>query len=281
MNNEKITLVIIILLALLYWSIKNFGLLSQDFYEITFFDIKLWDATLIKTPENKTILIDWWEWDNLLPKLSSELWFFEKKIDLIILSHPDSDHIGWLVELIKRFKIWEIWLTRQEFSSSEFDEFLNTIIENQISYKFVNDKYDLIFDNNTIINTIYPFESWEWDEYCIKDINDCSLVVKITLWKEEKKSILFTWDIWKSIEEILIRKSANLKSDILKSPHHWSKHNLDENFLKIVDPEIAIIMADKDNRFWHPHKETLNAYENQWIETLITWETGDIKLTIK
>lgn len=278
MKNEKFLIIGIILLSLFYWSIKNINLLNWKYYEVIFFDLELWDATMIKTPENKIILIDWWEWNNLISKLSDKLWFFEKTIDLIILSHPQSDHIWWLVEIIKKFYIWEIWLTNNEYKSNEFNEFIKEINKNNINYKFVTNKDDLIFDNNLKIDTLYPLSSWEWNKLCNQNINDCSIVVKIELWKNNKKTILFTWDIWKWIEEILIKKSNNLKSDILKSPHHWSKNNLNENFLKIVKPEIAIIMSKKNNRFWHPHKETIESYKKNWIKSLITWEIGNIEM---
>ena len=266
---------IFVSLIVLTWTVNNFSLANNKNYKLVFFDLYLWESTLIKTPNNKNIIIDWGYWDDLLPRLSKYLWFFDKQIDLVILSHPQSDHLWWLIELIRKFKIWEIWLTSSAYKSEEYRQFLKIILAKNIKYKFVNEKTDLIFEEDLYINTLYPLSTWEWKKYIEKNINDWSIVLKLSIWKN-KKQILFTWDISENIENILIKKISNLKSDILKVPHHWSKSSSSENFLKIVDPDFALIWASKDNKFWHPHKQVIEMYEKHEIKTLITWTEGDI-----
>ena len=269
-----------ILLITLVWTIKNYSLLNNKTFTVTFFNIHLWDSSLIKTPNNKTILIDGGAWDDLISKLSHQLGFFERKIDLLILTHPESDHIGWFVELIKRFKIWKIWLTDNNFRSNEYDNFLKTILNKNIPYEFVNEKHDLIFDKDLFIDILYPFSSWEWILLQEKNVNDGSIVLKLTIWKE-KKSILYTWDISKKLELLLLKNIPNLKSDILKVAHHWSSSSSLDQFISEVNPKKAIIMASKDNKFKHPHSQILERYSNHKIETFVTWISWNIILNFK
>jgi len=279
MNFKKETLFVILVffIVIFYWLQKDLKLLSQDYYSVNFFNIDLWDAILIKTPYNKKIIIDWWNWDQFASKLSKKLWFFERKIDLIILSHSDLDHVWWLVEIISNYEIWEIWIWEVSHISSDFQQFLNIIKEKNIPYKFVNENSDIFFDKNLFIDVLYPFENFEVPEKVLKNNNNNSIVLRIEIWKE-KKSILFTWDNEKWVEEFLIQRVSNLKSDIIKSPHHWSKSSSWTWFLKIINPELVIFTAKKENKFNHPHKEIVERYEELWIKTRQTWLENWIEL---
>ena len=91
LKKEKIFVIFVFFIILFFGIKKEINFLSKNYYSINFFNIELWDAILIKTPQNKKIIIDWWNWDELISKLSKKMWFFEKKIDLIIISHSDWD----------------------------------------------------------------------------------------------------------------------------------------------------------------------------------------------
>ncbi len=268
---------ILIAFIVFIWTLDNYNLANNKNYKLIFFDLHLWESTLIKTPKNKNIIIDWGYWDDLLPKLSKHLWFFENTIDLIVLTHPQADHLWWLIWVISKFKIWEIWLIKNDYNSEQYNQFLKIILEKNIRYKFINEKSDMIFEKDLIIDSLYPLSNWEWKSYIEKNINDGSIVLKISIWKN-KKQILFTWDISKNIEKILIKNVSKLKSDILKVAHHGSKSSSDENFLKIVNPDIALIWASQQNKFGHPHKQVLEIYEKLKIKTLVTWKMWDIIL---
>ena len=260
-----------------YWLFKDLNLLNQNYYSVNFFNIQLWDAILIKTPENRTIVIDWGNWDELLAKLSKKLWFFERKIDLVILSHEQADHVWGLVELVRRFEIWEVWLNWAEYFSPDYQEFQKILKEKNIQVKIVNENSDLLFEKDLFLDVLYPFENYEVWERVLENNNNTSVIVKVKIWKEWKE-ILFTWDEEKELEEILIQRGVDLKSDILKSPHHGSRTSSSTGFISLVKPEIAVIQAAKDNRFGHPNQEILDRYNFFWIETLITWVEGDIEL---
>lgn len=273
LKKEKIFVIFVFFIILFFGIKKEINFLSKNYYSINFFNIELWDAILIKTPQNKKIIIDWWNWDELISKLSKKMWFFEKKIDLIIISHSDWDHIWGLIELISKYKIWEIWLWNSSKLSSKFQEFLKIIKEKNISYKFVNENSDIFFDKNLFIDILYPFENSK----TMEKNNNNSISFRIEIWKE-KKSILFTWDNEKEVEEILLQKVWNLKSDILKAGHHGSKTSSSTWFLKIVNPNLIIFTAKLWNKFNHPHKEIVKRCEILWIKTRQTWIENGVEL---
>lgn len=273
LKKEKIFVIFVFFIILFFGIKKEINFLSKNYYSINFFNIELWDAILIKTPQNKKIIIDWWNWDELISKLSKKMWFFEKKIDLIIISHSDWDHIWGLIELISKYKIWEIWLWNSSKLSSKFQEFLKIIKEKNISYKFVNENSDIFFDKNLFIDILYPFENSK----TMEKNNNNSISFRIEIWKE-KKSILFTWDNEKEVEEILLQKVWNLKSDILKAGHHGSKTSSSTWFLKIVNPNLIIFTAKLWNKFNHPHEEIVKRCEILWIKTRQTWIENGVEL---
>lgn len=276
-SKEFIIAIFLWISVLTYWIYRDINLLSGNYYSVSFFNVDTWDAILIKTPDNRKIVIDWWTGDQLLPNLSKKLWFFERTIDLVILSHSDLDHVWWLVELIWRYEIWEIWMGNVSHISSDFQQFLDIVKEKNIPYKFVNENSDIAFDEDLFIDILYPFQDFQIPEKILKNNNNNSIVLRMEIW-EEKKSILFTWDNEKEVEEILVQRVSSLKSDIIKSPHHWSKTSSTTWFLLTVDPELVIFTAAKDNKFYHPHKVVVDRYKNLWIKTRQTWEENGIEL---
>lgn len=262
------------IMVMLYFTIIDFNKLNHSYFDITFFRVDVWDAIFVKTPHNKTIIIDWWKWNELNSHLSTKLSFFEHKIDLVILTHPESDHIWWLIETIKKYDIWEIWLPNTSFSSDEFTEFKNIISSKSIKTTYVNEQTDIKFDENLYIDIFNPGLKANY-----ANVNNNSIVLKMIIGKS-KTSVLFTWDIEKKAENDLTSRIPNLQSDILKSPHHWSDTSSSTGFLLAVQPKLAVIWAYK-NSYWHPDKDILKRYTNLGIKYIITWESWDYSLHIE
>jgi len=275
-NTKKFVLGI---LAILFFSnilawIVVFDLAKEKFLEVSFFDVGQGDAIFIETPQKQQILIDGGPGSLILEKLGKEMSFWDRTIDLIILTHPESDHLSGLIEVLKRYRVENILWTGIVRDTPEYKEWKKLIEEEGAKIFLTPARQRIIFSSKTpgLIDILYPFENFEGKFF--KDSNNTSIVAKLIF---KDISFLFTGDIYKSVEREL-NIFANLDSNVLKVSHHGSKTSSGEEFIKEVSPEIAIILAGKDNPYGHPHQEVLEILEKYGITILRTDERSDIKI---
>lgn len=254
------------------------GLIAQEKEgraEVAFFDVGQGDSAFIETSKHFQVLIDGGPTPAILEKLGKEMPFYDKTIDLIVLSHPDSDHLTGLIDALKRYRIKNILWTGILNGTEESKEWAWLIEEEgaDIIIAKAGEKIILQEDPGIYISVLYPFESVKGKE--IENTNDYSIVGKLVF---ENASILFCGDISSNIEKRLIEQNADLDADVLKVAHHGSKYSTSEEFLKAVSPETAVISAGK-NTWGHPALETLQRLEDSGIKILITKELGDLKFS--
>jgi competence protein ComEC len=253
-----------------------FDLAKAQFLEVHFFDVGQGDAIFIEMPKRYQILIDGGPSSIILEKLSKEMSFWDRTIDLIILTHPEADHLSGLNEVLKRYKVENILWTGIVRDTAEYKEWLKLINEGKAKI-FLAKAGQKISTRNVFLELLFPFENLEGKEF--KDSNNTSIVGKLVF---GDISFLFTGDIYKEIEKELIDRSFNLPvdvdSDIFKISHHGSKTSTSEEFLKEVSPEIAVISVGKNNSYNHPHQEVLEVLSKYGINVLRTDEQGDITI---
>jgi len=284
-----------ILIALICFNILAwmavYDLSRPQFLEVIFFDVGQGDAIFIETPKRHQILIDGGPGSVILEKLGKSMPFYDRTIDLIILTHPEFDHLSGLNEVLKKYKVENILWTGIVRDTAEYKEWERLIEEereegSRIKIAKVGQKINLlIYEINSYIEILFPFGNLEGKEF--KDSNNTSVVSKLVFGTPPTHrppasrapiSFLFTGDIYKESERDLIEKGVNIDSDILKLGHHGSKTSSSEEFLKEVSPEIAIISVGKENRYGHPHQEVLELLEKYGIKILRTDLDGDIKI---
>jgi competence protein ComEC len=238
--------------------------------EVVFFDVGQGDSIFIETPDRFQVLIDGGPDLSVLEKLGEEMAFYDRTIDLIILTHPEYDHLFGLLEVLERYKVENILWTGIVRDTAEWQEWMklleqegaNNIIIAQAGQRIIFHEDPLIF-----MEILHPFENLENQKF--KNSNDTSIVAELVF---NNVSFLFTGDISKKIEKQLI-----VDSDILKVAHHGSKTSTCLEFLEIVSPELAVI-AVGENSYGHPHQEVLANLNQFGIQVLITKELGDIKI---
>ena len=263
---------------LITWSII-FDLSQVKFLKVNFFDIGQGDAIFIETPQSHQILIDGGPTSIILEKLGREMPFWDRTLDLIILTHPEHDHMAGLIEVLKRYKVENILWTGILGDTAEYQEWQRMIEkEKDQGAKIHMAKSGQKITSSTqpgnvVLEVLFPFEGLEGQE--IKNSNDTSIVTKLSF---GQNSFLFTGDIYKSGERKLIESGVALNSEIFKVAHHGSKTSTSEEFIKEVNPEIAVILVGKDNSYGHPHQEVLDILSKYGINTLRTDLEGDIKI---
>jgi competence protein ComEC len=257
-------------LNVLAW-LAVYDLKGPQLLEVNFFDVGQGDAIFIEGPQRHQILIDGGPSSIILEKLAKEMPFWDRTIDLIILTHPERDHLFGLIEVLKRYKVENILWTGIIRDTPEFKEW-EKLIENEGAKIFIAKSGQKIASEFSL-DVLYPFENLEGQE--LKDSNNTSIVAKLIF---GQNSFLFTGDAYQSAERELLTKEADIDSDVLKVAHHGSKTSSAEEFIEKVSPEIAVISVGKDNTYGHPHQEVLETLIKYGIRILRTDEQGDIKI---
>lgn len=274
-SKNKVVLIFIsslFLLNIFTWEIV-WDLSQSRNLTVDFLNVGQGDSIFIETPGNQQILIDGGPDSKILEKLGKEMSFCDRTIDLIILTHPEKDHLAGLLEVLKRYKVKNILWTGVVRDTVEWQEWISLIKKEKAEIRIakIGDRIILKKESPKIfIDILNPADNLDGEE--LKDSNDSSIVADLMV---GKNSFLFTGDISSAVEKQLAEE--NIKADVLKIAHHGSKYSSSEDFLKAVLPKFAIIEVG-ENDYGHPNNEVLARLNNFGIETLRTDQDGDIKI---
>lgn len=251
-NIKKIIKIIAIIFLIISFSTMLARVINPTL-KIYFIDVGQGDSTLIITPKGKKILIDGGEGKNeiLLPYLLDR---GINKIDYIIISHFDSDHCNGLIEVMEKIKVGKVLVSKQPEESEEYRNILEIIKRKNIEACVVKAQDRITIEKDLYINILNPAGKLEF-----KDLNNNAIVAKLIY---KNFSMLFTGDIEKAEENIAQKYKNNLKSTILKVAHHGSKTSTNEEFLKYVEPQIALIGVGENNKFGHPNQQIIEKLKN-------------------
>ncbi|MEA3452903.1 MAG: MBL fold metallo-hydrolase [Patescibacteria group bacterium] len=275
MQKKTTILIILFILNLFSWSII-FEQSQDKGLEVCFLDIGQGDSIFIETSQGHQVLIDSGPDNTLIKKLEQRMPFWDRTIDLIILTHSDKDHVFGFLEVLENYEIKNILWTGAIGKSSLFEEWQEAI-KNEGSNIWIAERGLVIhLPGERFFEILYPFQSLEGRQ--VSAMNDTSIVMMLNT---DEEKILFTGDISKTIENALIENEILLKADILKVPHHGSKTSSSEEFLKAVDPDLAIISVGRDNSYGHPSPIVLARLEESGIKVLQTSKEKDICLIQK
>ncbi len=274
-GSKKSFLVFCLILVLFWTGFIYFSTRPDGDLHVYFLNVGQGDAILIQTPSGDDILIDGGPDEAVLSELGEVLPFWDRKIELIILTHPDADHVSGLVSVLERYEVEEVWMTGVAHHSSVYEMFLNLIETQNISSQIVTLGYSKIFDGVMSLEVLFPFENFYQEE--VKDVNATSVVCRLDY---QSKSFLFTGDAPIDVELEMVNEGLFLTAEILKAGHHGSRTSTSLDFLEAVNSEVAIISCGKDNRFNHPHSEVIENLELMNIETHRTDLEGRIEMIV-
>ena len=234
---------------------------SQDnLLLVDFLNVGQGDSIFILTPDKKQILIDGGPGDKVISSLQGMMPFYDRTLDLVILTHPEKDHLGGLIDVLKRYKVENIVWTGFPKDTDECREWQKLISNRNVKTLKAG---DTIIAGKAIFEILNPVSE--------ESPNNSSLVAKLTL---GGTSFLFTGDIDQEKEALL----TDVDSDVLKVSHHGSKYSSSEEFLKNVSPEVAVICVGQ-NSYGHPTEEVLARLDNFGIHTLRTDQSNHIIIT--
>lgn len=245
-------------------------------FKIHFFDVGQGDAIYVRTVENYDILIDGGPDDTVLSKLGEAMPFYDREIDIVIVSHPHADHITGLLSVLQNYKVKNVYLSGASHTTYEYLELLRQLAKHPETRKVkVDHPITLRLGDETALFFLYPdFDVADTSapQFTNSNLNNTSVVVKLT---HKGKSVLFTGDIEKEAEEYMLSKGIDVSGDVLKVAHQGSRTSSTETFLRAVYPRFAVISVGK-NVYGHPHPDTLDRLHFLNIRPLRTDEEGDI-----
>jgi len=261
---------LLILLLLNILSLFPVFYLSSARLEVSFFDVGQGDSIFIETPEGHQVLIDGGpSYSKITEKLSAEMPFWDKEIDLVILSHPESDHMTGLLSVLENYKVDNVLWTGIEKEGEKFEAWKRMVDEEGSNVYFAEAGEKVVL-NDSVLEVINPEESLKGKVY--DDSNDTAVVSKLSY---GNSSFLFTGDISSKEEKKTL--DLDIKADVLKVAHHGSKYSTSSEFLEKVSPLVAVIQVGK-NSYGHPTSEVLTRLDNSGIKVLRNDLDGEIKI---
>ena len=270
-------LVIVLCLSVFAFSTHGIASSKDGLLKVYFFDIGQGDAIFIETPAGKQILVDGGPDNKVLSKLGEVMPFWDKDLDLMVLSHPHFDHYNGLIEVLGRYDVENLIEAGEEAEekgeSVGFSSWREAVEKENINKiePIAGKMIDLGEGVQLIV--LHPFESVAGEK--IKNVHDDIVAVML---KYGEFEVVLTGDMEYEVERKLIMAGENLEADVLKVGHHGSKTSSSEAFLAAVSPEVAVIQVGAKNRYGHPAKEVLERLENYDIKYYRNDLNGDVKL---
>ena len=239
---------------------------TEGSIEIHFIDVGQGDATLIKC-DGQTLLIDAGENDK-----GSQVWSYLKsqnvdKLDYVIGTHPDSDHIGGMDVIIYKFDCTNVFMSPFKKDTRTYEDVINAAKSknNKITYPKTGDTYKLGGATFTIVAPNGEYE----------DANNSSIGIYL---KYGERSYLFTGDAEYEAEEDMLESGLNIDADVYKAGHHGSRTSSSDEFLEKVTPKYVVVSCGEDNSYGHPHAAILNYCRIEKIPLYRTDKQGTIVL---
>jgi competence protein ComEC len=239
-------------------------------------DVGQGDAILIRTPNGSDILIDGGPDNSVLSCLGKHLPFWDKTIEIMILTHPHADHLTGLIDVVKRYRVLAFGTEKIGSQANAHKELIKLLEQTHAVQRFLyqGDKFTL--KDGVILRTLWPTQEWiDQNSGKGESLNENGLSVIEELNYRNFKT-LFTGDAQASdLEKI---ESMFSEIDLLKIPHHGSRFGLTAELLDILSPKIAAISVGKSNKYGHPASLTLDLLKSANIKTLRTDQVGDIEI---
>lgn len=259
---------------LIFGNLYAWGLVRQFSGQnllVAFLDVGQGDAILIRAPGGRTVLIDGGPGKNILREVAGELPLFTRALDLLIETHPDTDHVGGLPDVVGKYTVRGI-LKPCLNADNPYDQALDKIAgDKKIKEICATAGQKINLGGGVELEILYAGEGER------SDTNGASVVARLSY---GATSFLLMGDATVKEEKYLAYSVPDkLHADVYKVSHHGSRESNDEIFLRLVNPEISVISVGANNRYGHPHAEVLALLDKLKSAVLRTDQLGTVILT--
>lgn len=242
---------------------------SRGTLTVAFLDVGQGDAIFIESPTGKQIILDGGPDGSVLSRIGALMPFYDRSIDMLIVSNPDKDHFAGFIDVLKNYEVGGIMEPGTIPDTEIYKIFKEFVREEGVTSVLA--RRGMIIDLGGGVNLQILFPDRDVSGL---SINDGSIIAKLVY---GNTSLLLMGDAPQNIEKYLVSlDGGNLDVDILKLGHHGSKTSSGDALLSVSSPEYAVISASKSNRYGHPHKEVLDRLTKYNISALGTYQEGTI-----
>ena len=281
----------LVFIALVFFVILQ---LSDSFVHIYFCDVGQGDSILI-TYKDTQVLVDGGKDAQVLDCLKKTVPFWDRKIELVVATHADADHIGGLASVVSSYVVEKLLVPAHSTQTADFREFYLavsreqrsgiTLTEPQVGFRVnISNEFQMtVLAHRGADGQLDPLwsamsETELWDSGIINNtITDETNSGSIVLFMSHKQvSMLLTGDLEANGEQALLSNDLTDRVTILKVGHHGSKTSSSEPFLDQVLPEIAVISVGEKNKYGHPHQEVLTRLQQKGAQIMRTDIEGTI-----
>ncbi len=233
-------------------------------------DIGQGDALFVESPSGVQMLVDGGSMHSILAPLSKVMPLYDKKIDVLMITNPDADHIGGFIDILKNYEVSYV-IEPGTFNKSKTYAAVESLVKEKGVKKIIAQK-GMVIDLGAGVKDMILFPDRDVSKW---STNDGSIVSRLTY---GNNSVMLTGDATKMTEAIVLSENSAqfLKSDILKIGHHGSHTSTSKAFVQAVAPTYALISDGKGNSYGHPHQETLDTLNSFGIKIFRTDLLGTI-----
>jgi len=264
-NKIKLAALTLLVSNLLVWGFV-FSLPDGKLH-LKFYDVGQGDAIFLETATGYKILIDGGPSNQVVDYLGKDLPFYSKKLDLLISTHPESDHLTGLLEVVKRYKIKTLWINGGQMDSRVFKSWSALLKEKKLQQVVVYQGDKLVFPDKTQIEVLWPKK-----DFASSSVNSHAIVVQLSYGQFDA---VLTGD---ADEKVQPYTSSTSHVEVLKVPHHGSKTALNETYLSTLSPEVSIISVGAKNPYGHPSAEAINLLKKTSSKIYRTDKNGTIEV---
>jgi competence protein ComEC len=255
-ETKVLTGITVVLLVLAVYAWRG---LPDGRLHVIFLDVGQGDAIFVRTPSGRQLLVDGGPNGTvLLSRLGGVMPFWDRSIDLVVLTHPDADHLTGLIPLLERYRVERvIFRPVEEEQATEAYRYWLQLLEAEGAAIYTGEAgLQLTLDTGLAMEVLHPGpEPVRGNK---DDINNNSVVTRLSY---GQVAVLLPGDIGAEAESELIARKVLLRSTVLKLPHHGSCSSTSPQFLEAVSPQVVVISVGADNRFGHPCAGVLERLE--------------------
>jgi len=237
----------------------------QSSLQVHFIDVGQGDSILIDFGQNEMLIDGGEKSSGVIDYINS---YVEGPLEIIVATHPHADHIGGLIEVLNDFPVKEIWLNGDSSTSKTYKQFMAAVNSEGANIYEAKRGSSISLSNLNFIILNPPSNLFS-------DTNNNSIVLRLNY---GDTSFLFAGDAEQRAEASILTAGDELQAEILKAGHHCSKTSSSKTFLSAVKPKEAICMVGKNNRYGHPHQETLADLREIGADVYRTDINGTIKI---
>ena len=239
------------LAAVLIWTA---ALTNEDGrLHVVFADVDNGDSVLIVSPSGRQVLVDGGpEAQDATRLLGSALPFWDRSLDVVVLTHGHADHLTGLLDVLRRYDVGHVVEREASYATPGYVGWRQAVGDEGTVVTQARAGQVIDLGDGATIEVLHPPEMLMAGTD--SDLNNASIVLRVVY---GDVSFLLTGDIFVEAEREMLSRGVDVRSTVIKIPHHGSRSSSSPEFVELVGPSVAVISVGADNRFGHPHAETL------------------------